>query len=215
MRCLVIQNKEFESLGTLKLFEYDLIEADEGEDIPRLEGYDALIILGGPVSAYDDLAYLREEEKLIKEAIKKDIPTLGICLGSQLIAKACNARVYKGMVKEIGWYRVYLHNTLAETFNINELRVFQWHNDTFELPDGAELLASSPSYPIQAFRIGSAVGVQFHLEVTKDMILEWLDKYREEIDDNIRSSIIKEIDNASVLEQYAHQLWNYTLRRYG
>ncbi len=196
MKVLVIQNKRCEHLGALDgLFDYDLIEADEGESIPSLEGYDALVILGGSVSAYDNLKYLRDEEQIIKNAIKKNIPTLGICLGSQLIAKACNARVYKS-VKEVGLYEIDLHNSLAEHFNANKLSVFQWHNDTFELPEGAELLASSSI--IQAFRVKSAVGVQFHLEVTDDMISEWINEYNEKINiDNIPS------------KEYAKKLWNY------
>ena len=198
MKVLVIQNKRCEHLGALEgLFDYDLIEADEGESIPTLKGYDALIILGGPASAYDNLKYLRDEEKIIKDAIKTNIPTLGICLGSQLIAKACNARVYKG-IKEIGWYNVNLHNSLAEYLHVNKLRVFQWHNDTFELPEGAELLASSSM--IQAFRIKSAVGVQFHLEVDDEMISRWADVYNEKVslDENIS-------------REYARKLWQYTL----
>lgn len=200
MRVLVIQNRRCEHLGTLDgLFGYDVIEADEGESIPPLKKYDALIMLGGPASAYDGLRYLREEEKIIKDAIKDNIPTLGICLGAQLIAKACNARVYKNL-KEIGWYKVKLHNSLARYLNTDILTVFQWHNDSFELPEGAELLASLSS--IQAFRIKSAVGVQFHLELTDDMISEWIDEYDEEI---IQSS-----DNIS-LKEYAKHLWSYPL----
>ncbi|GIU71927.1 MAG: hypothetical protein KatS3mg003_1406 [Candidatus Nitrosocaldaceae archaeon] len=200
MKVLVIQNKRCESLGSLDgLFDYDLIEADEGEDIPSLKGYDGLVILGGPASAYDDLKYLRDEELLIKDAIKNNIPTLGICLGSQLIAKACNARVYKGSKEEIGWYEVNLHNSLANAFNTDKLIVFQWHNDTFDLPDNAELLASSQLYN-QAFRIGSAVAIQFHLEVTEQMIYEWMDEYNTYIDSKLKP-------NTSL----ARQLWNYVL----
>ncbi len=199
---LVIQNNRHESLGALEgLFDYKVIYADEGESIPSIQGYNALIILGGPASAYDNYAYLRREEELIKEAIKNNIPTLGICLGSQLIAKACNARVYKGSKKEIGWYYVNLHNSLFKLFNKKRLIVFQWHNDTFDLPQGAELLASSNSYPNQAFKIGSAIGVQFHLEVNRSMIMEWSKVYNELLDLNTY------YDNSN----YAKMLWNYTL----
>jgi len=199
---LVIQNNRYESLGALEgLFDYKVIYADEGESIPSIKGYNALIILGGPASAYDNYAYLRREEELIKEAIKNNIPTLGICLGSQLIAKACNTRVYKGSKKEIGWHYINLHNSLFKLFNKKRLIVFQWHNDTFDLPQGAELLASSNSYPNQAFKIGSAVGVQFHLEVNSSMIIEWSKVYNEPLD------LSTYYDNSN----YAKLLWNYTL----
>jgi GMP synthase-like glutamine amidotransferase len=199
---LVIQNNRYESLGVLEgLFDYKVIYADEGESIPSIKGYNALIILGGPASAYDNYAYLRREEELIKEAIKNNIPTLGICLGSQLIAKACNTRVYKGSKKEIGWHYINLHNSLFKLFNKKRLIVFQWHNDTFDLPQGAELLASSNSYPNQAFKIGSAVGVQFHLEVNSSMIIEWSKVYNEPLD------LSTYYDNSN----YAKLLWNYTL----
>jgi len=199
---LVIQNNRYESLGVLEgLFDYKVIYADEGESIPSIKGYNALIILGGPASAYDNYAYLRREEELIKEAIKNNIPTLGICLGSQLIAKACNTRVYKGSKKEIGWHYINLHNSLFKLFNKKRLIVFQWHNDTFDLPQGAELLASSNSYPNQAFKIGSAVGVQFHLEVNSSMIIEWSKVYNEPLD------LSTYYDNS----KYAKLLWNYTL----
>ncbi len=199
---LVIQNNRHESLGALEgLFNYKVIHADEGESIPSIKGYNALVILGGPASAYDNYAYLRREEELIKDAIKNNIPTLGICLGSQLIAKACNARVYKGSKKEIGWYYVNLHNSLFKLFNKKRLIVFQWHNDTFDLPQGAELLASSDSYPNQAFKIGSAIGVQFHLEVNRSMIIEWSKVYNELLDLNTY------YDNSN----YAKILWNYAL----
>lgn len=206
MRSLVIQNKRCEDLGSLKgLFNYDIIHADEGESIPHLHNYDALIILGGPASAYDNLPYLRKEEEIIKEAIKYNIPTLGICLGAQLIAKACNARVYKGDKKEIGWYDVNLHGILKKSFNVDKMRVFQWHNDTFTLPSNAELLASSYSYPIQAFRIKNAFAIQFHLEVTKDDILEWIDEYKDEINGFDINSLLT-ISNEYKI--YSKLLWN-------
>ncbi|MEM1951623.1 MAG: type 1 glutamine amidotransferase, partial [Candidatus Nitrosocaldus sp.] len=111
-RILAVQNAACEHLGTLRhMFEHDGFSIDTvnavKEHLPdSLEGYDALIVLGGPASAYDDLAYLKREELLIQDALKHDIPMLGICLGSQLLAKVSGARVYKGHVKEIGWYTV-------------------------------------------------------------------------------------------------------------
>jgi GMP synthase (glutamine-hydrolysing) len=115
---------------------------------------------------------------LCTEAIERDFPTLGICLGSQLLARAAGARVFKGQTPEIGWSQVHLSLESQEDFLFadlpNPLPVFQWHGDGFDLPAGAVHLASSPQFPHQAFRIGGRVyGLQFHLEVETPMVKEW------------------------------------------
>lgn len=146
-----------------------------------LDGAAGLILMGGPMSANDDLPYIHSELKLIEQAARKGLPVLGICLGAQLIAKALGASVYPNHVKEIGWYpfewteaagRDALHRGLSGSET-----VFQWHGETFDLPPGAELLASSAECRHQAFRIGANIyGFQYHLEVTPEMIAEWLDQ---------------------------------------
>jgi GMP synthase-like glutamine amidotransferase len=143
-------------------------------------GYDAIVILGGPMAVYDNLTYLQKEQELIRNAIKNETPLLGICLGSQLIAQATGGRVYKGKKKEIGWYNVYLtpasSNDIFRGFTNKAIRIFQWHGDTYDLPANAKILAYSDLYP-QAFRIGSAVGIQFHFEVDEDLIQTWINEY--------------------------------------
>ena len=113
-------------------------------------------------------------------AMKNDTPVLGICLGSQLIAQAAGGRVYKGKKKEIGWYDVYLtpasSNDIFRGFTDKMIRTFQWHGDTYDLPANAKILAYSDLYP-QAFRIGSAVGIQFHFEVDEPLIQTWIKQY--------------------------------------
>jgi len=146
--------------------------------------YDAIIILGGPMAAYDNLPYLQREKELIKDAIKSDTPILGICLGSQLIAQAAGGKVYKGKKKEIGWHTVYLtpasRKDIFRGVTDNKIKVFQWHGDTYDLPANANIMAYSDLYP-QAFRIGCAVGLQFHLEVEKRMIQKWMQEYHLEV----------------------------------
>ena len=191
-RLLVIQNARCEHLGTLQsLFESDgftidrSIATDDANLPTHIDGYNALVILGGPASVYENHQYLRDEEKLIQDATTKNIPTLGICLGSQLVAKASGGRVYKGPMKEIGWYPVELTNDgLNSIFNglKKDITVFQWHGDTYDLPKNAVTLAKSDLYPVQAFSVGSAVGIQFHLEVSRDMVMEWIDQYRTELE---------------------------------
>ena len=143
-------------------------------------GYDAIVILGGPMAVYDNLPYLQKEQELIRNAMRNDTPVLGICLGSQLIAQAAGGRVYKGRKKEIGWHNVYLtpasSNDIFRGFTDKMIRIFQWHGDTYDLPANAKILAYSDLYP-QAFRIGSAVGIQFHFEVDEPLIQTWMMEY--------------------------------------
>ncbi len=139
---------------------------------------DALIVMGGPMSANDDLPYLHREIHFIRDAIDRGRPVLGVCLGAQLIAKTLGARVYKNAVKEIGWAPVTFTDAAGSDTLFQGLRgsenTFHWHGETFDLPAGGELLASSAICRNQAFRFGDRVyGLQFHLEVTPSMILEW------------------------------------------
>jgi GMP synthase-like glutamine amidotransferase len=187
-KVLSVQNIACETLGTLESlfradgFEVETISAQDGVSANSV-GYSAVVILGGPMAVYDNLPYLQEEQDLIRDAIKNDIPVLGICLGSQLVAQAAGGRVYKGRRKEIGWSTVSLtlegQNGIFRTRE-NEMGVFQWHGDTYDLPAGAKVLAHSDLYP-QAFQVGSAVGLQFHLEIDEGMIRTWMNEYRAEV----------------------------------
>lgn len=165
---------------------YDIEKANTQKDhVPTSPlGYDAIVILGGPMAVYDNLTYLQKEQELIRNAIKNETPLLGICLGSQLIAQATGGRVYKGKKKEIGWYNVYLtpasSNDIFRGFTNKAIRIFQWHGDTYDLPANAKILAYSDLYP-QAFRIGSAVGIQFHFEVDEDLIQTWMKEYSDDV----------------------------------
>jgi GMP synthase-like glutamine amidotransferase len=137
-----------------------------------------LIFMGGPMSVNDDLPYLRHEELLIREAIGRGAPVLGICLGAQLIARALGARVHANPVKEIGWFDVHpceaaAGDALFSTLGPTET-VFHWHGEMWDLPSSGTLLASSAACRHQAFRFGRNVyGVQFHLEATPEMIADW------------------------------------------
>jgi len=186
---LVLQNSKSEGLSSLgRLLEEDgfrtkIVFATK-ENIPKQE-YSAVIILGAPESANDDLPYLKNEMNLIREYVEKDTPVLGICLGSQLIAKAFGARVYQGIKKEIGIYRDIEFDNQSKSSLFSGIKspatVFHWHGDTFDLPQNALRLAHSRDYQNQALQIGSAVGVQFHLEVDEETIRLWLEKSKDEL----------------------------------
>lgn len=186
---LVLQNSKYEGLSGLgRLLEEDgfgtKIVFVKKEDIPK-QDCSAVIILGAPESANDDLPYLKNEMNLIRECVEKDIPVLGICLGSQLIAKAFGARVYQGIKKEIGIYHDIEFDNQSKSSLFSGIKspatVFHWHGDTFDLPQNALRLAHSKDYTNQALQIGSAVGVQFHLEVDEKTIKLWLEKSKDEL----------------------------------
>ncbi|MBI2485780.1 MAG: gamma-glutamyl-gamma-aminobutyrate hydrolase family protein [Deltaproteobacteria bacterium] len=188
MKVLVLRHVPHEHLGTLfhtlkandLNYEYINLYEDENPNI-QLDDISGLIILGGPMNVYetDKYAFLKMEDRLIKETVEKDMPILGICLGAQLIAKALGARVMKNKEKEIGWYPLSIteeasKDKLFKHFKTEET-VFQWHGDTFEIPEGAVHLAKSPLCLNQAFRYSTNVyGLQFHIEVTQEMVSEWL-----------------------------------------
>lgn len=149
-----------------------------GTPAPPLDSASALIFMGGPMSANDGLPYIRREIQLIETGMGQNKPVLGICLGAQLIAKALGARVYRNPVKEIGWYPVSwtdeAHRDPLFSGLTQPEAVFHWHGETFDLPPGAVWLAASEACRNQAFRFGTNVyGLQFHLEVTPQMIAEW------------------------------------------
>jgi GMP synthase (glutamine-hydrolysing) len=185
VRVLTFRHVPFEGLGLIEpalesrgvAIDYaDLYRA--GSESPDIDGYHGLIFLGGPMSANDSLPYLNAEMRLIERALAAETPVLGVCLGAQLIAKTLGAPVYRNTAPEIGWYDI----TLTEAAGSDALfagldpveKVFHWHSDTFDLPAGAALLARSERTERQAFRYGRVVhAVQFHLEVTPQMIVDW------------------------------------------
>src|SRR5574341_583366 len=188
MKALVLRHVPHEHLGTLAealianniTYEYVNFYENYSPNIP-IEDVCGLIILGGPMNVYetDRYPYLEMEDKLIKEAVEKDVPILGICLGAQLIAKALGARVIKNKEKEIGWYplKITQEGSKDKLFRhcYTEETVFQWHGDRFEIPNGAVHLAESTLCKNQAFRYSHNVyGIQFHIEVTPELISEWL-----------------------------------------
>jgi len=184
---LVLQNSKIEGLGVLG----NLLQSDgftlltinaKKEKIPTCV-FSLLVVLGANESANDTHPYLLNEQKLIKKFVKQKIPVLGICLGSQLIAKTFGGQVFTGSKKEIGFYHDIEINSDSGLFSgiKNPMTVFHWHSDTFSLPENSIRLAHSKNYENQAFQFESAVGIQFHLEVDKTIVNLWLNKSQDYI----------------------------------
>lgn len=185
---VAIRHVDFEHLGTFApaLAERGLKLRYADAPAGGLEGLDPLeprllVVLGGPISAYEETLYpfLTDEMRLIERRLSAGLPVLGICLGCQLIARVLGARVYPGKAKEIGWSPL----TLTAAGDMSPLsrlgpcdyRVLHWHGDTFDLPEGATLLASTPLTAHQAFAVGRCVlALQFHVEVAPAEIERWL-----------------------------------------
>jgi GMP synthase (glutamine-hydrolysing) len=183
----VIRHLAFEDLGSLAeaLNQQDYVITYVEAGLDSVAGIDPLspdlvVILGGPIGAYDvqDYPFLVDELRLLESRLKADIPTLGICLGAQLMARALGAKVYPGPYKEIGWSALDLsnegmHSSLAH-LAAEHTSVLHWHGDTFDLPIGSTHLASSSKYQNQAFSWGkSGLGLQFHPEVTAGNLERW------------------------------------------
>jgi len=181
-----ITHVAFEDLGSFEQIlreegfevEYLCAASDDLDDI-RPETDELLIILGGPVSVNDlgEYPFLKTELEILAERLAADMPTLGICLGAQLIASALGAKVYPGQRKEIGWSPIKLNNAGSRSalrhFVGEGVRVLHWHGETFDLPEDATLLASSEHYTNQAFSYGKTLALQFHPEVTARGLEQW------------------------------------------
>jgi GMP synthase (glutamine-hydrolysing) len=181
-----IQHVAFEDLGSLEDIFYDFgfrvryFEAGV-DDLTPAHNYEGLtIILGGPIGVYEteDYPFLKDELEGLKQRLLENKPTIGICLGAQLIAHALGAKVYAGHQKEIGWSELEIKSLDSDSnvlTSLENIKVLHWHGDTFELPNNATLLASSTIYPNQAFSVGNNIlALQFHLEMIEESFEKWL-----------------------------------------
>jgi GMP synthase-like glutamine amidotransferase len=191
MSVLIVKNIASEGPGTIEDFlkekgmQYSILDLfDCKTEIPDVRDYSHLVIMGGPMAVYemDNHSFMSFEAAMIRAFIKSSKPVLGICLGAQMIAYAFGAKVYPGGTKEVGWYRVDItedgmKDPALSTLSVDSspvAEVFQWHGDTFDLPEKAVRMASSEAFQNQAFRYGDNIyALQFHIEVTPEMIREW------------------------------------------
>lgn len=188
MNVLIIMHDPAEGAGTLeeyltaKKVSTRTIKLFNRERLPlNGAGLDGVISMGGPMNVYDEANYpfLKEEAEFLRQILTLGIPVLGICLGAQMIAKAGGAAITKASQKELGWNKVSLTEAALDDPLFRglpkQLSVFQWHEDTFALPVESELLATSSVCYHQAFRYRHAYGLQFHIEVTPQMLAAWFD----------------------------------------
>ena len=175
---IVIRHVAFEDLGAWSGLLGQVTYLEAGVDELH-DNADLLVVMGGPIGVYEDETYpfLRDELRLIERRIAAGRPVLGVCLGAQLMAAALGAQVFAGGRKELGWSPVRLTPAGHESAlrHLNGVSVLHWHGDTFDLPRGAELLASTDSYENQAFSYGHhALAMQFHPEVDSARMEQWL-----------------------------------------
>jgi GMP synthase-like glutamine amidotransferase len=162
------------------------VELDEGDALPPWQDFVAIVAMGGPMSVNDEAEHrwLIAEKRLVREAIDKGRAVVGVCLGAQVIASALGGRVYRNTAREIGWFPVSATPAPASVSLRwpDELTVFHWHGETFDLPSGAVRLASSEGCLNQAFQIGDrVVGLQFHLEATPATVAAMVEHCRHEL----------------------------------
>ncbi|AGK60166.1 GMP synthase - Glutamine amidotransferase domain protein [Archaeoglobus sulfaticallidus PM70-1] len=196
MRVLAIKNAKNEGLEYIenifeaRNIEFDYVMAKEIEEVSEYLDYTHFIILGGPQGVYEDdkHPYLKKEMELIRLVDGKK-PVLGVCLGAQLIANAFGADVYK-YKKELGWYSV---RKVADLPFPDEMVVFQWHQDTFNIPEDAKIVFKGDNVENQGFILRKNVAVQFHLEVTKDTVRNWLES-EGSLDDEVKDRIVEDTD---------------------
>ena len=205
---IVLQHVAWEGPGLIafearerRLF-LDVRRLDQGDGIPNPDQVEGLVVMGGPMGAYetDKYPYLAQECRLIRELAHRNRPVLGVCLGAQLLASSLGAKIYPGQQAEVGYGSVELtpegkQDSLFESVE-DPVPVFHWHGDTFDLPEGAVLLASNKQYRHQAFRFGScAYGLQFHVEPDSETWSGWQKQLPSQLagDDDPRRSRVEQV----------------------
>lgn len=186
MKALVIMHHPDEGPGTIGDYlgqrgvEVIFARLYDGQALPDSpDSFDAVISMGGPMNVYEEQSHpwLAAEDAFLRRALDAGVPMLGVCLGSQLMAKALDAAVSQNPVPELGWAPVRLTEQAAGDRLMAGVDpafgAFHWHGDTFALPQGATLLAASDDCAHQAFNWGNAWGLQFHVEVTPEIVASW------------------------------------------
>jgi len=177
---------------------WQLLRIDAGEPVPRdARRYSGLVFMGGPMSVNDALPWIIPALELARDAVRKDVPLLGHCLGGQLISKALGGTVRANPVKEIGWGEVRVADNQVAREWLGEVQAFEsfhWHGETFSLPPGATRVLESEHCTNQAFAIGKHFGMQCHVEMTPELVDAWLRTGAEEIAASRNSPAVQDPD---------------------
>ena len=180
---------------------WKLVRIDAGEAVPASAGeFSGLAFMGGPMSVNDDLPWIPGVLRLIRAAVDEGVPVLGHCLGAQLMSKALGGAVGPNPHKEIGWGRVDVADNEQARAWFGDTRgvlAFHWHGETFTIPPGATNVASSPQCGNQAFALGKHLGLQFHVEMTQEMIRSWCESGKREIERSLCATVrpVSEIES--------------------
>jgi GMP synthase-like glutamine amidotransferase len=174
---------------------WKLIKLDEGEAVPtRTDSFSGLTFMGGPMSVNDDLPWIPPVLALVREAVARDVPVLGHCLGGQLMAKALGGQVTRAAIKEIGWGDVRLEDAVEAPGWFGSQRAaflsFHWHGETFTIPPGATRILSSPWCANQAFSLGKHLGLQCHIEMTEYLVRTWCRSGEREIRESDSPAVV-------------------------
>jgi len=209
--------------------EFQLVRLDEGEPVPRdASAFAGLGFMGGPMSANDELAWTQPVLSLMRDAVAKDVPVIGHCLGGQLLARALGGKVSRNPVVEIGWVPVTAENTpLARDWlgGLDGFDAFEWHYDTFTIPPGGERVFAGTTCPNQAYVVGDRhLGMQCHVEVNAEMIDTWCSVGADEITEHygkspavqdvvtIRSEMTRKLAGLSATASTLYARWAKGLR---
>jgi GMP synthase-like glutamine amidotransferase len=175
---------------------WQLVKLDAGERVPRdARQFSGLVFMGGPMSVNDDLPWIAPALELVRDAVRKDVPLLGHCLGGQLIAKALGGTVRAAPVKEIGWGEVRVaDNEVAREWlgALPAFETFQWHGEAFSIPPGATRVLENPYCANQAYALGKHFGMQCHVEMTRELIESWLATGGDELSASRASPAVQE-----------------------
>ena len=171
-----------------------IVKIDEGEPLPDVSTCGGLAMMGGPMSANDDLPWIAPMLDLISKSVSSGVPVIGHCLGGQLMSKALGGEVTRNPVKEIGWGQIDVLSTAdaARWGPSGSFASFHWHGETFSVPRDAVRIWSSAHCENQAFSLGKHLAMQCHIEMTEDMIERWCVSGAREIERNLnRSSAVQ------------------------
>jgi GMP synthase-like glutamine amidotransferase len=206
----------------------ETIALDEGASVPRdPRRFSGLVFMGGPMSVNDELPWIAPALELVREAVRKDVPALGHCLGGQLMSKALGGVVRRNALKEIGWGEVRVADNAVARAWLGDTRSFlsfHWHGETFSIPPGATRILENPHCENQAFALGVHLGMQCHVEMTEELIRSWVQGGASEIKASekspgvqkpheIEKDLQRRLDGLHEVANRLYERWTLNLRK--